>query len=88
MSRPKLAMGALGIAFLIAAFGIGAFGLREEYFVFPVMGALGVWAWTRQEALARLTFLQRAIKGFIAFAVIGFVLVAALELGKFLGGHS
>lgn len=87
MTRPNLAIAGLAVALVLAAFAIGFVG-PEEYFVFPVMIALGAWAWTQQEALARLTFLQRAIKGFIAFAVIGFVLLAALELGQFLGGHS
>lgn len=86
--RRNVAIAGLALAFMVAAFAIGALGLSEVYFIVTVIAALGVWSWTRASALQDLTFRERAMKGFVAFAIIGFVLLAAFELGQLLGGHT
>lgn len=73
--------------FAAAALVEGALGLADPFFPITVVTALGAWTWWRQSALEGLSFRQRIVKGLIAYAIIGFMLLVPFELGQFLGGH-
>lgn len=79
---------ALVLSFLLAAFGVGALGLSELWVLMLAVAGVGVWAWRQERQLAKVNILLRAIRGFVAYAVIGFALVAAFELGRLFGGHT
>jgi len=79
---------ALALGLAAAAFGVGALGFPEMYFITLAFIGLGVWVWLRQRQLENLSFLQRAMRGFAAYAIIGFSLLIAFELGQLVGGHT
>lgn len=86
--NPNLAVVALASVFAVAAFVQGALGLSEVFLLVTAITALGLWAWLRQRQLEGLTFRQRIVKGLIAYAIIGFILLIAFELGQYLGEHT
>jgi predicted transporter len=76
------------LVFAVVAFIVGLAGLPGQYFLVVLIAAVLVWAWTRRTQLESMSLRQRAVNGFIAFLVIGIVLLVAFEIGQFLGGHT
>ena len=59
--------------------------------LFPLLlgvGAVGAWAWMRQRELGMLSILGRAVRGGVAFWVIGVALALCFKLGQLVGGNT
>lgn len=88
MRKPNMRGGLVDLSLAAMALLAGWAGAPYWAAVLVFVLAVGVWWWTRRNALARLEARKRLAQGAAALAVLAIVMGIFYGFGLLLGGHT